>query len=459
MTAYDLFMDICFASVLILIGQFLRAKLGIFQRFFIPASMIAGFLGLFLGSQFLNVIPFSSAASSYPGILIIVVFTVVGINGFSKGVHESNASVFRRAASFQLYRFVIFFIQFIFPIAFTLTVLTALVPDLNPGFGILLASGFTGGHGTAASVGSTFASLGWAEANDLGMTFATIGILTGIFGGLAFIKWATKRGYTAYIQDFKFISGDLRTGLVSKENRKPMGDETISSVSLDALAFHLSLVVAISGLGYYLNVKVIAPYVLSGIPDFTVAFLLALVFFLVFRKTPVYDYVDKNINNRISGAASDYLVFFGIATIKISVVVEYALPLTLMSLLGFVLVFVVVLPLGFLMNKDSWFERSLFCYGYSTGVFAIGFVLLRIVDPENKSNTVEDTALTPFLNFIEIAFWSMIPAALIAGQGWLVVGLVSIAAIASIIVAIVGKMWYTTPLKERKRIGIDDITD
>ena len=244
MTAYDLFMDICFASVLILIGQFLRAKLGIFQRFFIPASMIAGFLGLFLGSQFLNVIPFSSAASSYPGILIIVVFTVVGINGFSKGIHESNASVFRRAASFQLYRFVIFFIQFIFPIAFTLTILTALVPDLNPGFGILLASGFTGGHGTAASVGSTFASLGWAEANDLGMTFATIGILTGIFGGLAFIKWATKRGYTAYIQDFKFISGDLRTGLVSKENRKPMGDETISSVSLDTLAFHLSLVVA-----------------------------------------------------------------------------------------------------------------------------------------------------------------------------------------------------------------------
>ena len=61
------------------------------------------------------------------------------------------------------------------------------------------------------------------------------------------------------------------------------------------------------------------------------------------------------------------------------------------------------------MNKDSWFERALFCFGYSTGVFAIGFVLLRIVDPENKSKTVEDVAMTPFLNFIEIAFWSLIP--------------------------------------------------
>ena len=88
------------------------------------------------------------------------------------------------------------------------------------------------------------------------------------------------------------------------------------------------------------------------------------------------------------------------------------------------------------MNKDSWFERSLFCFGYCTGVFAIGFVLLRIVDPENKSKTVEDVAMTPFLNFIEIAFWSLIPAALIAGKGWLVVGLVSLAFVISLAVTI-----------------------
>ena len=63
----------------------LRSKVTFFQKFFIPASMLAGFLGLLLGSQFLNVIHFSDAMSSYAGLLVIPVFAIIGLNGFSKG--------------------------------------------------------------------------------------------------------------------------------------------------------------------------------------------------------------------------------------------------------------------------------------------------------------------------------------------------------------------------------------
>ena len=83
MTVYDLLVDFTIASALILVGQFLRAKIKFFQEFFMPASMIAGFLGLFLGKQFLNVLPFSASAGSYTGVLIIIIFGVVGLNGFS----------------------------------------------------------------------------------------------------------------------------------------------------------------------------------------------------------------------------------------------------------------------------------------------------------------------------------------------------------------------------------------
>ena len=58
-----------------------------------------------------------------------------------------------------------------------LTVVKALMPSISDGFGVLLASDFIGGHGTAAAVGSTLDTLGWAEGTDIGMTFATIGIL------------------------------------------------------------------------------------------------------------------------------------------------------------------------------------------------------------------------------------------------------------------------------------------
>ena len=453
MSVYDLLIDVAIASILILAGQLLRAKIPVFQKFFVPASMIAGFIGLAMGEQGLGILPFSTSIGSDAGVLIILVFTIVGVNGFKMGETKGAGEEVKRVLSFNMYRFVIFFLQFIIPITVTLTVIKAVNPEVNQGIGILLASGFTGGHGTAAACGATFAELGWPEATDLGMTFATIGILTGIFGGLAFIKWATSKGYTGYIKDFKYISGDLRTGLVSKENRTSIGEDTISSVSLDTLCFHLAIVAGIAGLGYYLNANIIAVHVLKGIPDFTVAYLIALIFFFALRKTSVYDYIDTNINQKISGTATDYLVFFGIASIKLTVIVEYAVPLVILTVAGLVCVFLTVIPLGYLMNKDSWFERALFCFGYSTGVFAIGFVLLRIVDPENKSKTVEDVAMTPFLNFIEIAFWSLIPAALIAGKGWLVVGLVSLAFVISLAVTIGGKMWYTAPLRERKTLG------
>lgn len=457
MTVYDLLIDFTLASVLILLGQLLRAKITLFQKLFVPPSMIAGFLGLALGSQGVSLLPFSSSIGAHAGVLIILIFTIVGINGFTIGGKGGAGAELKRAYSYNNYRFAIYFLQFFFPIAVTLILCRTVLPQLNPGFGVLMASGFTGGHGTAAAVGRTFETLGWKEATDLGMTFATIGILTGVFGGLAWIKWATKNGYAGYVKDFKYISADMRTGLVAKENRISIGDETISPVSLDTLCYHLALVLGIGGLGYMLNSKVLAPHVLAGIPDFTVAYILAILFFLTFRKTGIYEHFDTRISSKISGTCTDYLVFFGIASIRITIIIKYMVPVLILMLCGFICVFLTIVPLGCWMNNNSWFERSIFCYGYSTGVFATGFILLRIVDPENKSKTVEDIALTPFLNFCEIAVWSTIPAALLAGKGWYVVGITGAIFVIAIALSVFGGCWYMTPLKERKAIGINGV--
>lgn len=417
MTIYDFFVDFTIASLLILTGQLLRSKVGFFQRFFIPASVLAGFIGLALGRSGFNILPFSESIGSYAGILIILVFTVVGLNGFKieKGGEGAQA---KRIIGYQIFKIIAWAMQITFPILFTVLVLKRIWPDLNDGFGLLLHSGFYGGHGTAAAVGQTFANLGWPEATDIAITFATIGILTGVFGGIVLINIAAKKGQTAYLKDFQHIGGDLKTGLISKENRKSLGQETISSVSLDTLGFHLALILTIGGSSYLLN-QFIANHLVSGIPDFTIAFIVALVFFMLMKNTPLYNYIDKDINIRISGTATDYLVFFGIASVRLDVVMSYAGPIVLSMLLGWILVVAVVYPLGKAYSKDSWFERSIFVYGYSTGVFAIGFVLFRIVDPENISGTIEDTAMTPITNIAEIAIWSAFPALLYSGQ-WII---------------------------------------
>lgn len=448
MTIYSLLTDFAIASLLILIGQFLRSKLKFFQEFFVPASLIGGLLGLIGGPMVLNILPFSSDFGSYSGCFIIIVFTVVGINGFEFGKAGGGKEEVQRIVSFQLYRLFSFFIQFAIPGAVTLLVLVKIWPDLNPMFGILLASGFTGGHGTAAAVGATCQTLGWADGLDLGITFATFGIFTGVFGGLILIKLAARKGYTCYVKDVKYLSQDLKTGLVQPGNRASMGEETISSVSLDTMAFHMSLIMLLGGGGYMLNKYVIGnealPVHLKGVPDFTVAYILALIFFLIFKKTPLYKYVDKTVNTRISGMFTDYLVCFAVASVNPTVLVNYAGPLAIMTVVGICIVVFCIFPFGFLMNKKCWFEHCIFVYGYNTGVFAIGFVLLRIVDPENRSMTVEDTAMTPIGSFVEIIYWSVGPASLLAGgaAAWSFIGISAALMVAMVVACFVLRMWY-----------------
>lgn len=455
MTVYDLFVDFTIASILILIGQLLRSKLSLFQRFFIPASVLAGFIGLALGPNGFSILPFSEAIGSYSGILIILVFTVVGLNGFE--IEKNNdGSQAKRIIGYQIFKIIAWSIQILVPIVFTMLILKKIWPDLNDGFGMLMHSGFYGGHGTAAAVGKTFADLGWVEASDIAITFATIGILTGVFGGIILINIAAKKGQTAYLRDFKYIDGDLRTGLISKENRQSMGEETISSVSLDTLGFHLSIILAIGGGSYLLN-QYISKNLISGIPDFTIAFLVALCFFIIMRKTSLYNYIDKDINTRISGTSTDYLVFFGIASVRLDVVIQYAGPIILSMLVGWILVLAVVYPLGKAYNKDSWFERSIFVYGYSTGVFAIGFVLFRIVDSNNISRTIEDTAMTPITNIAEIAIWSTFPSLLYTGKWMIAAGIVLLILIGSAIATKLTNTWVlNVPDSERNILGLVD---
>ena len=83
MSVNDFLLDFAVASLFIMAGQLIRAKVKLVQKFFVPASMIAGFMALALGSQGLNVLPFSESIGSYAGALIILIFASVGINGFS----------------------------------------------------------------------------------------------------------------------------------------------------------------------------------------------------------------------------------------------------------------------------------------------------------------------------------------------------------------------------------------
>ena len=134
----------------------------------------------------------------------------------------------------------------------SLLLLRAVWPDLHVGFGTLLASGFVGGHGTAAAVGAAFAERGWPQAGSLAMTAATVGILSSIVGGMAWIQWGARRGATRFVARFEELPPELRTGLIPQEKRKPFGYETVSAIAIDPLIFHFALIAAAALGGFFL---------------------------------------------------------------------------------------------------------------------------------------------------------------------------------------------------------------
>ena len=419
-TPWVLFSDAGIICGLLLIGKLLRVKVRLIQRLFIPPSLLAGLLGLAFGPNGLGWLPLSSNVSTYSAILIAVVFAALPFSSPRFKVKE----VARRVGPMWAFSQFGMLFQWAVMGLFGLLVLRLIWPELNPAFGVMLPTGFYGGHGTAAAIGSAFDGLGWDEAASLGMTTATIGVIVAILGGLLFIKMATRRGHTSFLSDFKDLPDEYRSGLLPEEKREPTAIGTTSPISIDSHVFHLSLVIVAAFGGYLMSrgVKMLWPAL--ELPVFSCAFVVGILFKSVFNATGTSRYIDPRTTVGISSSATDLLVACGVASIKLGVVVKYALPLVVLTVAGIALTIFTVFWFGRRLNKDNWFEKSIFAWGWWTGTMAMGIALLRIVDPKMQSHAMDDYALA-YLPCapVEILLITFVPILFAAGAGlWLMLG-------------------------------------
>jgi len=284
---WSLFTDLGLIFGLLLVGKFIRVKVKFIQQLFIPPSLIAGFLGLAMGPNGLGWLPFSNQLGTYSAILIALVFASLPLSSPKFSFKEVSG----RVGSIWAYAQLGMLLQWSIVGLFGLFVLKLIWPDLNSAFGLMLPTGFYGGHGTAAAVGSAFEGLGWDEARSLGMTTATVGVVMAIIFGLIFVKMAAKKNETLFIKDFSELPNDLRTGLTPKEKREPAGMSTTSSISIDSLAFHLALVFFTAFIS--VNIGIINLLPLPALDGFSILFRL---FEGIFRRK-----INSELENRING--------------------------------------------------------------------------------------------------------------------------------------------------------------
>ncbi|MCL2739152.1 MAG: sodium:glutamate symporter [Bacteroidales bacterium] len=444
-TAWTLFTDFGIISALLLLSQLMRAKIKWIQQLFIPPCLLTGFIGLALGPNGLNWLPLSSAISVYPAILIAMVFAALAL-GMAK---SSFSEIKNRVGGLWVYAQNGLLMQWGLSGLFGLLVLRQIWPDLHPGIGTILATGYYGGHGTAAAVGSSFENFGWSDATTLGMTIATVGLVSAVLGGLIVIKWATRKNYTKFIADFKDLPPELRTGLLPENKRESMGTATTSSISIESFTFHLALVFVVALGGYMLSKGVEGLYSDLKLPVFSCAFVAGLFIKQLMNGIKATQYICPTVTSRLGGTFTDFLVAFGVASIKLDVVVQYAVPLILIAVFGILLVIFTVFYFGRKILKDYWCEKTIFCYGWWSGTMATGIALLRIVDPKFQSKTLDDAAMAYLpIAPLEIAVITIAPIAFSIGMGlWMSLACLAMTFVCLYITRRIG-WWNTSPKQQ-----------
>lgn len=419
----DLLKSLSLLGAFLLIGVFLRAKLKIFQKAFIPSSVIGGFLLLLLGPQLLNVLPvppdWFTTYSLLPGILIVPVVASVPLGlriGKSGANGYEDSSVLKNIVPMIFIGMAASVLQFAVGYG---THMAFSGSNLYDVFGVELSIGFVGGHGTAGTLGSLLSEMNlpyWETSQGVATTTATCGIVGGIIIGISMINWAARHGKTVLLKKPADIPEPIRVGFernISKQTS--IGRETTMSSSIDSLAFHAAIIFLACGLAYFVlaEAKAFNVPVLNRISVWAYGMIIMFIIWGIMCKAKIDYLVDSGVKSKISGAFTEFAVIAAISSLPIKAVAAYIVPIIVMVAIGFVVTTSILFFCCKRLLKGYWFEQMIGTFGMCTGVFLTGILLLRICDPKLESPALANYSLaytvTSVIYFAMLNFFIVFP--------------------------------------------------
>ncbi len=413
----EILQSVTFLSLLLLLAVFLIAKIKFLRYFYLPASVVGGFIGLSLVQS--NILPIPSQwitiYSLLPGVLIIPIFASIplGMNMgksatksfFAPNIIKSFA-VFMAAAMGQS------------AIGYATNILfTHFNPelDLYRTFGYELSAGFSGGHALASSLGRLlegFEVPQWEIAQGIAMTTATVGLIGGIVFGIVFINIhmrkqnkSTKKTWSLEV-DVPFCK--------NIDEQESIGRQIFKSNCIETTTFHFALILVVCGVSYII-LSILAKTNISAfryLPVWTYSMVIMFFVNIIIQKKKFDWAIDYKLKSRLIGLLTDFAIISAIVSLPIKTVLQYSAPLLVMIILGFISTYIIVFKLSKLVFQDYSFERSIVSWGAATGVLITGMTLLKICDSEYKTPALKDFSLgfslmsitslvvTPFLNMI-----------------------------------------------------------
>ena len=418
----------CFLCVLLFCGKLLRLAIPFLQRIYLPSSVIGGLIGLVTISVFREHIPAEliNSIKKLPGFLINVIFASLFLGTITPKIGKICKMALPQLCMGQLLAWG----QYVIGLGLVGFLLIPLF-GINPAFGNLLEIGFEGGHGTVGGMTETFLQFNWSDGVALGYTVATMGMIMGILLGMLLINWALKRGHINSIRTFKDRDRAEKIGVYLPEDRPSAGKQTVFCDSIDSLAWHISLIGMSILIGYFmletLKTAEIAllpdtkTRLFSGFPLFPLCMIGGVLIQIVFQKLKVNHMIDHGQMQRLSGASLDFLVVAAVSTIQLAVVAQNWQALLIIIIAGILWSVILLLYVAPKLFKSAWFECAIAEFGQGLGVTATGLMLLRTVDPENKTIAAASFGYKQLIHepIMGGGLWTAFALTLVFTIGWL----------------------------------------
>jgi len=388
--------DFLWLSLFIGIGVFLKRKVYFFRKYLFPTAIIAGFIGLLLGPEILNIIHLDNERlGSLVYHLMAVGFIAIALK---KREHTHSKNIINSG----IYIVSIYVVQGIVGFTISLLLVNTFFPDLFPAFGLLLPLGFGQGPGQAFAIGSQWEEIGFFQGGNIGLSIATIGFLWACIVGVIFMNYLVKKG----IFKIKTIKRNRREEKIHEEMDS---GELPLAASLDDISIQLFLIGLVYLVTYLTLLGLNTILVSLGTFGETLAqlfwgfhFIIGTIYAILLRigfdlfkrmKIMTHEYPNNYMLQRIAGGSFDFMIAAAITAISLKTLRYYMIPALLITTIGGIVTIFYILWMTRRIFKEDIFENTLAFYGTYTGTISTGMALLKQVDPGFHSRASENIVL------------------------------------------------------------------
>jgi len=404
---------------LLAVGTLLGKGLGS-HRWGIPEALLAGSLGLLVApSGPWPLIP-QAVIDLWDQLPLILLTMVFGSLLLGKPLPQPGG-LWRPLSAQVLLALTLAFGQYLVA---SLAVLLLLRPWLgvSPVMACLIEVAYEGGHGSAAAMGPTYERLGLVGGEALGLAMATVGLLAStLVGGLVVVVARSRGWLTVFPPAAKTLPAPAAT-----EAAPPAATEAAPG-GLAAWSVNLALAgiavaigwLALEGLQWWAQgSEGVLRSVIDALPVFPLALVGSLLVRLVLERTGRTALASAAIQSRIGTLCADLLITAATACLDLSLLAHNWRPLTVLALVGLVWNLGVILLLAPRILPPDWFERAILEFGQATGVAASGLLLLRMADPDDRSEALPAFSIKQLLLQPLLAGGVITVVAPLAVAGW-----------------------------------------